>query len=117
MLLHAKVHNHSEIELGDLPVEISKVDLMRSTKKQQNKISVDEAVARFEMQYIDDALRKSGGKKTDAWKLLGLNDRFALLRKVSRIMRQYPWLLNNFPHVKMAFAKRDITKHKKRHRP
>jgi DNA-binding NtrC family response regulator len=59
-------------------------------------IDLDAELARVELAYIQDALQLTEGKKADAWRLLGLNDRYALLRRVKRIGEEYPHLINSF---------------------
>jgi hypothetical protein len=48
----------------------------------------------------ENALIRSGGKKTRAWKLLGYKNRFSMLRRVKRIMNKHPELAERFPELK-----------------
>ena len=53
----------------------------------------------MELGYIDAALRAAEGRKAEAWKLLGLNDRFALRRRVAAVLKGHPGLAGEFPTV------------------
>jgi DNA-binding NtrC family response regulator len=66
-------------------------------------IDLGEELARTELDYIQQALCLTEGKKTEAWRLLGLNDRFALRRRVKRIGEAYPDLINIFPLVSRLY--------------
>jgi len=56
------------------------------------------------LKLIEEALRRAGGKKTEAWKLLGLNDRFALRRRILDLMKDNPALVKEFPLISQAYA-------------
>jgi len=44
------------------------------------------------------------GKKTEAWKWLGYKKRFSMLRRVKRIMSEYPGLAEQFPELKKSYS-------------
>src|SRR5687767_13086591 len=76
-LFRAFYRRHLEVEVDDLPPELTDsettpLDALPSTLD----LSLDEALAKTELAYIERALQQVQGKKTEAWKLLGLNDRF-----------------------------------------
>ena len=48
---------------------------------------------------MQKALNSVGGRKTEAWRLLGLNDRFSLRRRVIRTLTKYPELVDEFEDV------------------
>lgn len=103
-LFRAFYRRHMEVEVEDLPPELTDSettppDGLPSTLE----LSLDEALAKTELTYIERALQQVQGKKTEAWKLLGLNDRFALLRRVKKIADRYPHLMNGFSFVKSAY--------------
>ena len=66
-------------------------------------LNLDEALAKTELTYIEEALRLTEGKKTEAWKILGLNDRFALRRRVKSIAESHGYLLALFPLVRERY--------------
>ena len=74
-------------------------------KPPAEKAALEEALARTELAEAEYALEKTGGKKTEAWKLLGLNDRYALRRRILRIMGSYPELAYQFPRVRKAYER------------
>lgn len=63
-------------------------------------VTVSEELARMELSYIEAALRKSHGKKTEAWKLLGYNDRFAMRRRIKSILEKHPHLIEEHADLK-----------------
>lgn len=104
----AELHDHHRIEVGDLPADVlaGSVDDARQGRPgpANGNLNVQEALARTELAYIEKALKATLGKKTEAWRLLGYNDRFALRRRVKRILEQYPRLQGEFPVVRDSFA-------------
>lgn len=61
-------------------------------------------LAKQELSMIENALIKTGGKKTLAWELLGYPDRFAMLRRVKRLLEHYPQTAKQFPEVKRQYS-------------
>lgn len=68
-----------------------------------SEIDLSEALARTELQYIEAALRAAHGRKSEAWKLLRLNDRFALTRKVKALAATYPAVFNEMAYLKLQY--------------
>jgi hypothetical protein len=68
-------------------------------------INLDEELARHELSYMEGALRSTEERKTEAWKLLGLNDRFALLRRAKMLLKTYPHLAAAHPTVARLYSK------------
>ena len=101
-LLRAGIRKHNRIEAGDLPS-----DLTGDLRPEDQGISEDgalgEALARAELAEVERALEKTGGRKTEAWKLLGLNDRYAMRRRVLRILSSHPHLADQFPRTREAY--------------
>lgn len=111
-IFRAEVRGHSVIELKDLPNDLLEDDFKPSyTKaKEVNEIgfSIHEALDRTELSYIEQALSATHGKKAEVWRLLGYNDRFALYRRVRRILKQHPHLKEEFPLLKANFGTRNL---------
>jgi DNA-binding NtrC family response regulator len=63
-----------------------------------------QTLAETELRIAENALIRSGGKKTQAWKLLGYKNRFAMLRRVKRIMSKHPELMERFPELKKSYS-------------
>jgi len=98
---------HTFIEPGDLPLDVQQM-AQRSTEATtlpitEAGINLDSELARLELAYIQNALKLTEGKKTDAWRVLGLNDRFALRRRVKRIGEAYPHLISSFSLVQKLY--------------
>lgn len=66
-------------------------------------IDIDEKLARMELAYIEEALKQTDGKKTDAWKLLGYNDRYKIKKRVDSILRRFPELSEQFYLIKKKY--------------
>jgi len=106
-VLFANAHGNRTITQNDLPPEI----IENSTKSTathpsfiKENFNVNEYLARVELSCIEEALKQADGKKTEAWKLLGLNDRFALRRRVNAIKNKYPKLLSEFKIIRTLFT-------------
>lgn len=67
-------------------------------------IKLDLELARAELNYVEEALRLTSESKAAAWRLLGLNDRFALPRRVKVLCARYPELLGSFPTVRRLYS-------------
>jgi len=106
----AELHEHIRLELDDLPVNMRAKDAERMRllieKVTENGIDIYEEIARTELFYIEQALVATRGKKTEAWRLLKYNDRFALSRRVRRILEEYPHLKKEFPQIKERFEQK-----------
>jgi DNA-binding NtrC family response regulator len=68
------------------------------------KGDVFRSLAAAELGMVEDALMRSGGKKTEAWKLLKYPNRFAMLRRVKKILGDYPDLSDKFPELKRTYS-------------
>jgi len=106
-IIFARMHGHTTIEADDLPPEVRDVSSAdtqsRTVTVPEEGVDLDEEVAAVELAYIDKALSNTSERKTDAWKLLGLNDRFALRRRVKAVFRRHPALAEQFPRLNRLF--------------
>ena len=106
-IIYATYHDSQQIEWEHLPLEIRhqehgmERDVQIKLPPQGTQLA--EELARLELSYIEQALRATNGRKSEAWKLLGLNDRFALLRRIKRIHARYPHLLETFPLIQQLY--------------
>jgi len=101
-IIRAGLRKHRRVEAGDLPVELREAPAPE-TKPTAEDAALGEALARTELAEVERALEKTGWKKTQAWKLLGLNDRYALRRRVLRLLEDYPSLSEQFPRIRDAY--------------
>lgn len=102
-IVFAKIHGHSMPNEDDLPSDVclgGNTGISRIRSQQEfTSINLRIELARYELSLITRALTVAGGKKGDAWILLGLNDRFALRRRIQAINRIFPGLLKEFPRL------------------
>jgi two-component system, NtrC family, response regulator AtoC len=106
-MMLANVNDHALIDVDDLPLEVQNPKQGKLTGPGPSVgegIDLDAELARVELAYMEKSLELTEGRKTEAWRLLGLNDRFSLLRRVKRIREQYPQLLEQFPLVRSRYA-------------
>jgi DNA-binding NtrC family response regulator len=103
----AGMHGHALVDMDDLPIEVTTSVHPLFVSSEASGFSLDAELARAELAHIERALRVSDGRKSDAWRALGLNDRFALLRRVKRIRDQYPDLVEKFPLVRSSYVETD----------
>ena len=101
-ILKATLRQHRQAEPSDLAVEIYRAIALPASSAERSLL--EEALARAELADVERALAQTGGKKTEAWKLLGLNDRFALRRRVRRILGSHPQLADQLPRVREAYG-------------
>lgn len=106
----ANVKGHEVLELNDLPKEIVEGEEISFYAKYSDSecFNLEKEKAKLELFYIEQALKKANGKKGIAYKILGLNDRFALTRRVKAIKRKYPELVKEFPLISILFDKKDL---------
>lgn len=106
-LFWADLHQHSQIEVDDLPAD-ARLEQARPSNSQmpefqENDFDLEEALGYVELLYVEQALRAARGRKTEAWRMLGLNDRWALRRRVKRLLEQYPQLAQEFTGLRTNF--------------
>jgi transcriptional regulator with GAF, ATPase, and Fis domain len=70
----------------------------------ETKKGIFKSLAETELKLIEKALVQSGGKKTEAWKLLDYPSRFTMLRRVKRILSEHPDIVDKFPEVKKSYG-------------
>ena len=106
-IIYAEHNHHSQVEPEDLPYEVRANEYESRDNIEidipEKGINIDEKLASLELAFIEKALKTSGGKKTQAWKLLGYNDRFALRRRIEIILKKFPNLIKNFPYLKKKY--------------
>jgi DNA-binding NtrC family response regulator len=100
----ATVHAHAMIDLEDLPSEITSSAPLIRQPREGERIDLDAELARAELACIERALQITEGRKSEAWRLLGLNDRFALLRRVKRIRDDHPDFMNDYPILRTCYV-------------
>lgn len=66
-------------------------------------VDLSREVAKLELRLMEAALKKVQGKKGEAWKLLGLNDRHALRRRLEATFFSFPDILQDFPYIKQKY--------------
>lgn len=106
-LFWAEVRGHDQIEQSDLPSDLlfsTKVTLGSSARVGTREFNLEKLLARVEVSCIEEALGIAGGKKEDAWKLLGYNDRFALYRRLRRLLSRHSELQSEFPLCREALT-------------
>jgi len=104
-VIRAEANGHTCIEADDLPMEMQIHQLpsdQTSGVFPVDGLNMDEAKARFELQCIEQAFRQTRARKTEAARILGLNDRFALRRRLKSLFRRYPHLFEEFPLARQA---------------
>lgn len=109
-IIYANYNNHHEIKQEDLPFEILSDPATESSRVTGEQLSdgvvrLDKELAKVELSYMEQALKVTEGRKTEAWKLLGLNDRFAFLRKAKVLLKTYPDLAPYYPTVHRLYGK------------
>ena len=100
----AGVHGHAMIDLDDLPADITGTAPLVRQSREGEQIDLDAELARAELACIERALQITEGRKSEAWRLLGLNDRFALLRRVKRIRDVHPDFINDYPILRTCYV-------------
>ncbi len=102
-IIFADRNGHSQIMPDDLPFEVGeptgKEYGIPAVNLPDEGVNVSEELARVELTYIEKALKATNGKKTEAWKLLGYNDRFALRRRIKILRRKFPYLIKEFVYL------------------
>jgi DNA-binding NtrC family response regulator len=109
-VIYANNNGHLSIEKDDLPVELLCEPHLNSEgtfpiRLNGGGINLNQQLARWELAYIEKALQLTQGRKTEAWKLLRLNDRFALHRRISTLFKKYPNLVSGFATLKELYDK------------
>ena len=108
-VFRAQMRGHEEVEAADLPSDLieppnSAIPKLRAFEFQRGDLGVEETLAWTELSLIDEAMRRTGGKKAEASRLLKYNDRFALYRRIRTLSRTFPQLMDRLPGLRTAFA-------------
>jgi len=97
------------IEVDDLPEVVrphrSSTAPSDSSSPQSGtrRLDLGRELARAELRLVEQAMAAAEGRKGEAWKLLGLNNRFALRRRVRRLLSAHPDLAAEFPSLDRSF--------------
>jgi len=83
--------------LAHLPNDLSP----KKIRKEVN--NVEKILAETELIHIQDALGKTGWKKTEAWRILGYKNRFILRRRVVKIFNKFPEFAEVYRKLYKAF--------------
>lgn len=106
-LIYAQFHKHNKIEPEDLPAELVNQTSSTTTERRQADLSGDinlgRELARYELQMIESALEQCEEEKSAAAQMLGMNDRFAIRRRIKTQCDKYPDLLSEFPLIKKLY--------------
>ncbi|MBI1929832.1 sigma-54-dependent Fis family transcriptional regulator [Candidatus Poribacteria bacterium] len=110
-VLRASLDGDDIIDVSHLPVEVQeqtppfggKNTGSRSVHLPEDGVDIQRELGHLELAYIEEALQKTDGKKTEAWKLLGYNDRYAMKRRVSRMLQEYPDLISEFDYLRTKY--------------
>lgn len=107
-IIYANYYHHNEILPEDLPVEVRGGSALPKKKFLVNipeeGINIKEELARLELTYMEEALRRCDGKKTKAYKLLGYRDRFTFQRRIKKLLASFPRLIEEFPYIKTKYG-------------
>jgi DNA-binding NtrC family response regulator len=108
-IIYASFKGRQRLEKEDLPLEVlntaaSDFQRLVESKLREGGVDIERELARLELSYIEQALRLTEERKTEAWKLLGLNDRFALLRRAKSLLRSFPAIASEFPLVQKLYG-------------
>jgi len=95
--LMAKLGMSEIITLAHLPNDLSP----KKIRKEVN--NVEKILAETELIHIQDALGKTGWKKTEAWRILGYKNRFILRRRVVKIFNKFPEFAEVYRKLYKAF--------------
>lgn len=92
--IDAELNGHNKITPEDLPMNIRSTRLTSPKNIEvmipEEGIDIKFELAKIELQYIEKAIEMTKGNKTQAFKLLGLNNREALYRHINSILYKYP---------------------------
>jgi DNA-binding NtrC family response regulator len=102
-IFRTRMHEHDEIRPDDLPAEIRQSESSPPALPLDEETDIDELLARDELAYAEQALKEVDGKITEAWELLGYNDRFVFSRRIRRILERHPDVAEEFPYVQDLF--------------
>ena len=106
-IIYASYHGHQRIEQDDMSLDrvVCQPKTVGLDRADIDGIDLDNALARCELQYIEQALAINEGRKIQAAIWLNLNDRFALHRRVKRLQRDYRKLIADFPMIQKLYKK------------
>jgi DNA-binding NtrC family response regulator len=100
----ARLHSHTMIDMDDLPLHVTSTAPWIREPRAGEPIDLIGERARAELACIDRALQLTEGRKTEAWRLLGLKNRFALRQRLERINKLRPDFINDYPTLRACYA-------------
>ncbi len=106
-LIFANAAEHGAVQPEDLPDLSTGQDHASSSLRSAlptEGVNLDRMLAVHELNALEAAIRQSGDRKGEAWRLLGLNDRFAVRRRIQSIRKRYPDLIESMPHLRGLYA-------------
>jgi DNA-binding NtrC family response regulator len=110
-IVKANLRRHEQVEIHDLPEEVrgtkdpAHCNKPRPHGSETGRLVLEEALARAELEQVEVALQKAGGKKSEVWKILGLNDRYVLSRRIRRLITRFPTVVDEYSLVRAAFVR------------
>jgi len=105
-VIYANYRNHNVIELDDISLRVNHPPAIGEDaliQIEEKGTDLERSLAGWELKYLEKALRMSQGSKSETARLLGLNDRFALRRRVKSLQERYPELVMQHQHVCQAY--------------
>jgi DNA-binding NtrC family response regulator len=102
-IFRTQMQEHDEIRPEDLPAEVRQSEPSGASFQLDEEADIDALLARDELAYAEQALKEVDGKITEAWKLLGYNDRFVFSRRIRRILERHPEVAEEFPYLQEVF--------------
>jgi len=108
-VIYAEYNEHKGIIVEDLPLDVRQGEVKElkglQIEIQNGGTDIHKELRRLELAYIEKALEKVGGKKIEAWKILGYNDRYAMQRRIKRIIQSNNNLLYEFPLLQKLYKR------------
>lgn len=103
--LQAKMRHDATLLPEHLPAEVKTgAGLTSGFSALDPELNVEASRARTELECVLKALRRSGGGKEAARKLLGYRDRHTMRRRIEAIARQYPRLWSAYPEIEQYYG-------------
>jgi DNA-binding NtrC family response regulator len=101
-VLSGMQRRHWTVEVSDLPAELTS-DSVIGISQEDAGSPVEQARAQAELECIERALIKTGGKKLEAMELLGYPNRQTMRRRVQQLRERFPTLWGKYPNLITAY--------------
>ncbi len=105
--VRAEIARHERIEVDDLPDDLRRPQAATTLTVAAASVTVPRELDRLELTRVAQALETTGGRKSEAWALLGYHDRETLYRRVRRILKRWPEAAGEFPRLAREFGAAD----------